>query len=128
MEILKQVRPLTYNGPDSLIFRRDNSQSRGRANTHGGELSDAALLRPLHLAHLQSGGQIPQITVHGFRTMASTTLHEHKWPRELIEMQLSHKKETNIEDIYNQAERLEERREMLQFWADWLDKQRDNIE
>ena len=86
MAILEQARPLTYNGPDSLIFRRDDSQSLGRANTHGGEFSDYALLRPLYQAHEKSGGTIPKITVHGFRSMASTILNSLHWDKEIIEM------------------------------------------
>ncbi|MBP3835995.1 MAG: tyrosine-type recombinase/integrase [Pyramidobacter sp.] len=125
MAILEQARPLTYNGPDSLIFRRDDSQSLGRANTHGGEFSDYALLRPLYQAHEKSGGTIPKITVHGFRSMASTILNSLHWDKEIIEMQLSHMDADRVRAVYNHSEYLEERRELLQFWADWLDARRD---
>ena len=125
LAILEQVRPLTYNGPDSLIFRRDSSQHRERANTHGGVLSDYALLRPLYQAHEKSGGTIPKITVHGFRSMASTILNSLHWDKEIIEIQLSHMDADRIRAVYNHSEYLDERRELLQFWADWLDACRD---
>ena len=123
LAVLEQVRPLTYNGPESLIFRRTDEQPRGRTNTHGGELSDAALLRPLQIAAAR--GEIPKMTVHGFRAMASTVLNAQRWDKELIEMQLSHMDADRIRAVYNHAERLEERRELLQAWADYLDAQRD---
>ena len=125
LRILEQVRPWTYNGPNSLIFRRTDEQKRGRANTHGGMLSDFALLRPLQLAAENGGGAVPKITVHGFRSMASTVLNGLRWDKEIIEMQLSHLDADRVRAIYNHAERLDERRELLQFWADWLDAQRD---
>ena len=128
LRILEQVRPWTYNGPDSLIFRRTDEQKRGRANTHGGMLSDFALLRPLQLAAENGGGAVPKITVHGFRSMASTVLNGLRWDKEIIEMQLSHLDADRVRAIYNHAERLDERRELLQFWADWLDAQRDGRE
>ena len=128
LSLLEQVRPLTYNGPDSLIFRRDESQPRGRANTHGGVLSDYALLRPLYQAHEKSGGTIPKITVHGFRSMASTILNSLHWDKEIIEIQLSHMDADRIRAVYNHSEYLDERRKLLQFWADWLDACRDGHE
>jgi len=58
---------------------------------------------------------------HGFRHHFSTVLNEHRWPHDVIERQLSHVDRNSIRGIYNHAQYLEKRREMMQWWADWLD-------
>ena len=57
--------------------------------------------------------------------MASTILNSLHWDKEIIEMQLSHMDADRIRAVYNHSEYLDERRELLQFWADWLDARRD---
>ena len=58
---------------------------------------------------------------HGFRTFASSSLHEMRFSPDVIEMQLSHK-DGSVRGIYNRdAKYLDERREMMQRWADYLD-------
>jgi hypothetical protein len=44
-----------------------------------------------------------------------------KYSPDAIERQLAHKDKNKIRGIYNRAEYVGERREMLQFWADYLD-------
>ena len=61
------------------------------------------------------------MTAHGFRTLASTNLNEQGWNSDLIELQLAHVEQNAVRAAYNRAERLEERRKMMQHWADWLD-------
>jgi integrase len=62
------------------------------------------------------------ITVHGLRTTASTLLNEQGFRPDIIERQLAHNTERNrIRAAYNRAEYLEERRHMLQHWANYLD-------
>ena len=61
-------------------------------------------------------------SVHGFRSMASTKLHELGYPSHLIEKQLSHSDRNKIRAAYNFADFLPERRNMLQRWADYLDQ------
>jgi integrase len=58
---------------------------------------------------------------HGFRSTASTTLNELGWHPDLIELQLAHKERNKSRAAYNKAQRLEERRKMMQAWADHLD-------
>jgi integrase len=60
------------------------------------------------------------MTGHGFRTLASTTLHEQGWPTDIIERQLAHAERNKIKAAYNRAEHLPERRRMMQAWADYL--------
>lgn len=61
-------------------------------------------------------------TPHGFRKTASTILNESgKWHRDAIERQLAHMERDAVRATYNYAEHLPERREMMQWWADYLD-------
>ncbi len=65
-----------------------------------------------------------QMTGHGFRSMASTILNEHGWAPDAIERQLAHVEGNTVRAAYNHAEHLAVRREMMQWWGDWLDEQR----
>ncbi len=63
---------------------------------------------------------------HGFRHTASTLLHEniskHGFHSEIIERQLAHAERNGVKAAYNHAEYLAERKELLQWWADFLDQ------
>lgn len=63
-----------------------------------------------------------QMTWHGFRTMASTRLNELDWNADVIELQLAHQERNKVRAAYNKAQRLRHRREMMQYWADELDR------
>ena len=63
-----------------------------------------------------------QMTAHGFRTMASTRLNEMGWNRDWIECQLAHSTSNSVRGRYNVAEYLEDRRRMMQAWADYLEQ------
>jgi integrase len=58
---------------------------------------------------------------HGFRHEFSTIMNEHEWPADAIEVQLAHANGGSVRGIYNHAQYLDKRREMMQWWADWLD-------
>lgn len=62
------------------------------------------------------------MTAHGFRHMASTRLHEmSRWNPDAIEAVLAHKM-PGVRGIYaGRAKFLDERRRMMQEWADYLD-------
>ena len=64
-------------------------------------------------------------SAHGFRATASTILNELGYRPEVIERQLAHKERNKIRASYNQAEYLEERRAMMQNWADLTDNMRN---
>ncbi len=53
--------------------------------------------------------------------MASTRLNELGYAPDVIELQLAHKERNKVRAAYNRAERLAERRTMMQAWADYLD-------
>jgi integrase len=62
-----------------------------------------------------------EMTGHGFRSMASTCLNEQGFHPDLIELQLAHAERNKVRAAYNKAQRLAERREMMQAWANYLD-------
>jgi integrase len=61
------------------------------------------------------------MSAHGFRTTASTLLNEQGWSPDAIERQLSHMEKNAVRAAYNRAQYLDERRRMMQDWADYLD-------
>ena len=63
-----------------------------------------------------------QMTAHGFRATSSTFLNEMGFNPDAIEAQLAHKDKNEIRAAYNRAQYLDERRLMLQSWADYIDK------
>jgi integrase len=68
-------------------------------------------------------GYHSRTTVHGLRATASTILNEHNFPPDIIERQLAHAPRNKVRAAYNHAQYLPQRREMMQFWANFLDKQ-----
>lgn len=60
-------------------------------------------------------------TGHGFRHLLSTELNNRGYNRDWIERQLAHGDENEIRDTYNHAHYLEQRRQMMQSWADEID-------
>lgn len=62
-----------------------------------------------------------RLTGHGFRGTASTILHENGWDSAYIERQLAHSERNKVKASYNHAAYLDKRREMMQWWADYLD-------
>ena len=77
-------------------------------------------------AHRRMGSSGQQMTWHGFRTIASTSLNELGWNCDLIELQLAHSERNEVRAAYNRAQRLTERRTMMQAWADHLDSLRED--
>jgi integrase len=65
------------------------------------------------------GQDIPAFTIHDLRRTASTLLHENGWPSDVVEKALNHTI-GGVRGVYNKAEYAEKRREMLQFWADFV--------
>lgn len=64
------------------------------------------------------------MTTHGFRSMASTRLNEMGFRPDVIERQLAHAERNSVRAAYNHAEYLEERRAMMNAWAEYLDSLR----
>ncbi|MGK4321675.1 tyrosine-type recombinase/integrase [Citrobacter youngae] len=64
-----------------------------------------------------------EVCGHGFRTMACSALIESGlWSRDAVEKQMSHQERNSVRAAYiHKAEHLEERKLMLQWWANYLD-------
>ena len=89
------------------------------AATKLGVMSENTLLFALYRMGYHS-----RATVHGFRSTASTVLNEAQFNRDWIEMQLAHF-DGGVRGVYNAAEWLPGRRQMMRWWAGFLDGKRD---
>lgn len=107
LEILEAIQPLTRIG--QYVF----PSSRG----DGRPMSDNTIRTALITLGYDSTIQ----TAHGFRTIASTLLNEQGWSPDAIERQLAHAPRDQVRAAYNRAQYLDERRRMMQAWADYLD-------
>ncbi len=85
-------------------------------------ISEAAAERALHRL-----GYKDIMTPHGFRHMASTRLNEMNYNSDWIEYQLAHKDPNTSRASYNSAKYIEQRAQMLQEWADYLDELKQTI-
>jgi integrase len=74
------------------------------------------------LGALKRMGFKGEMTGHGFRGIASTILHEQGYNHEHIELQLHHGPDNDVSAAYNHAKYLEPRKELMQEWANYLDK------
>ena len=110
LELLRQLQPLT--GECKFVFPSLRS-SGGKEQP----LSE----NTLRMAFMSMGYEKGTMTAHGFRSLASTNLNAQGVDKELIEIQLSHRDGDRIRAAYNFADRLPERKVMMQNWADWLD-------
>lgn len=72
-------------------------------------------------------GYHSRATTHGFRATASTILNENGFAADAIEKQLAHLERDKIRASYNHAQYLPERRKMMEWWGDYIQKQIDNI-
>ena len=109
IDILKEIHPLTGN--DIYVFPSQRSNKR--------PMSDNAILAALR----RMGIAKDEMSGHGFRAMARTILDEvlHVRP-DYIEHQLAHAVRDPNGRAYNRTKHLQERRNMMQLWADYLDK------
>lgn len=65
-------------------------------------------------------GYKDRLTGHGIRATISTALNEMEYSKDWIEAQLSHSDKDQIRATYNHAKYIEQRRKMMQDWADKL--------
>jgi integrase len=84
-------------------------------------ISDAAINASLETMGYDTQNEM---TGHGFRAMAYTLLREKlKYPKEIVDFQLAHRhKEDKYDGAYARMTFRDERVEMMQAWADYLDK------
>lgn len=108
ISLLETLKPITQP-ISSFVFAGRNDKTK--------PISENAVLlviRQIGYEGLASG--------HGFRHQFSTIMNEHEWPADAIEKQLAHANSGSIRGIYNHAQYLDKRREMMQWWADWIDE------
>ena len=108
VEILRELEPLTnceiIARPTAPRYLFPSARTRERPMRENAVL--AALRR--------MGYTKEEMTGHGFRSMASTLLHEQGWNHQAIERQLAHAERNAVSAAYNFAEHLPDRRKMMQ--------------
>lgn len=113
--ILKDLKPLTGHG--QFVFPSPRSPKR--------PLSENGVLSALR----RMGFEKDETSGHGFRAMARTLLAERLGIDDnIIEAQLAHTVKDSLGRAYNRTEFVEQRRQMMQNWADYLDKLKQGAE
>ena len=103
--ILKQIKELGFS--DKYVFFNPSTHKPYSTNAF--------------ITALWRMGYKGRMTGHGFRGLASTTLHEQEYMHEAIELQLAHEKENKISKAYNGAQHLPYRTKMMNEWANYID-------
>ncbi|MFL4373875.1 MULTISPECIES: tyrosine-type recombinase/integrase [Acinetobacter] len=111
IELLERLRPLTGN--KQYVFYNHSTAK---------PMSSNALL-----CVIRTMGYNGKMTGHGFRGLASTTLHEQGYMHDAIEIQLAHRVGNAVSQAYNHAQHLEYRTKMMQEWSDFIDSLRNKI-
>jgi integrase len=107
LEVLQSAHPISGHG--RFVFPSVRSAERPMSDN----TANAALRR--------MGYSKDEMTAHGFRAMASTLLNEAGYDPDAIEKQLAHVEANKVRAAYHRAQYLEERKRMMQEWADLLD-------
>ena len=107
---LKDIQPLSGHG--EFVFMGGHNPDKA--------MSEAAINAALRRMGYDTK---TQITGHGFRAMARTILHERlNIDPHIIEHQLAHKVPDALGAAYNRTKFLDQRKIMMQQWADYLDE------
>ncbi|MEC5342576.1 integrase arm-type DNA-binding domain-containing protein [Brenneria populi] len=112
--ILKQIQQ--FSGGHELIFIGDHDPRK--------PMSENTVNKALRVMGYDTK---VEVCGHGFRTMACSSLIESGlWSRDAVERQMSHMERNSVRAAYiHKAEHLDERKLMLQWWADFLDANRE---
>lgn len=111
IEILELIRPIT--GIKQYVFYNYSTAK---------PISSNALL-----CAIRTMGYQGKMTGHGFRGLASTTLHEQGYMHDAIEVQLAHTVGNAVSQAYNHAQHMDYRIKMMQEWSDFIDSLRNNV-
>lgn len=107
LEILRELHK--YTGGSKYLF----PNQRDHEKPMSGDAIRMALNRM---------GYEGKMTTHGFRALAMTTLKEKLGYRhETVDRQLAHAQKDKIASAYDRAQFLDERKKMMQHWADYTD-------
>lgn len=105
IQILQTIKAMGLS--DEFVFFNPSSRN---------VISEAILT-----ASLKRLGWQDKMTGHGFRGLASTTLHERQYNHECIELQLAHQKSDKVAGAYDHSKHIPYRQQMMQEWADMVD-------
>ncbi|ENR8889850.1 TPA: tyrosine-type recombinase/integrase [Citrobacter koseri] len=111
LAIIEQIRAMTGQFP--LLFPGRNDPSK--------TMSEASINQVFKRI-----GYTGRVTGHGFRHTMSTVLHEQGYNTAWIETQLAHVDKNAIRGTYNHAQYLDGRREMLQWYSDYMESLENN--
>ena len=106
LAIIEELKPLT--GRSEFLFPNENNRRK--------PMSENTMLYALYRL-----GYHNRSTVHGFRSSASSLLNKMGFNPDWIERQLSDRERNKVRAAYHREEYLEERRGMMQHWADFID-------
>ena len=105
--ILKGIESLSKKSPESFIF-----QSRSKR----GYMAENTLRLAMHRLGFP-------VTAHGFRSLMTDVLNENGFHPDAIERQLQHTDRNRTRSAYLRSNFMQERRKMIQWYADWCDSQ-----
>jgi integrase len=110
---LEEVKPLTGHG--RFVFPAMTGQGKCMSEN------------TVRLALRRMGYSNDDMTAHGFRATARTLMVENLpgVSADVIEAQLAHSKSGPLGAAYDRAEFMQQRRELMRQWADYLDRLRD---
>lgn len=111
IELLESLLPLT--GRKQYVFYNHSTAK---------PMSSNAIL-----CVIRTMGYNGKMTGHGFRGLASTTLHEQGYQHDAIEIQLAHRVGNAVSQAYNHAQYLDYRIKMMQEWSDFINSLRNKI-
>ena len=111
LELLEGLQPLTGN--KQYVFYNHSTAKPMSSNGI--------------LCVIRTMGYNGKMTGHGFRGLASTTLHEQGYMHDAIEIQLAHQVGNAVSQAYNHAQYLDYRIKMMQDWSDFIDSLRNKI-
>lgn len=107
LAILEAIKP--YSGHREYVFPADRNP-RTHCNSQTANMA------------LKRMGFEGRLVSHGMRSMASTTLNEHGWEPELIEVALAHVDKDEVRSAYNRADYIDRRRPMMAWWSEHIQK------
>ena len=107
LKLLADIEPLSAGESQDLVFPSINNAYH--------PMSEAAICQAIKRMGFNMVG-------HGLRGVVSTGLNELGFPPHVVEIQLGHKLQNKVEAAYNKATLLDERRKMMQAWANHLQK------
>jgi len=109
--VLRRVARLSNQTPESFIF-----ESRSQR----GYMAENTLRLGLHRLGFK-------VTAHGFRSLMTDVLNENGFHPDAIERQLQHTDRNRTRSAYLRSNFMDERRKMIQWYADWCDAQESEL-